>query len=299
MSIILTVILPIRCTIPGRRLNRLPACLMGIAIDKGFIKNVDQKVYSFFPEYKSFANPDQRKKEISIKNLLEMRSDFDCDEWVDDGKDCETEMVETKDWVKFSLDLPMKSDPGTVWHYTSCNPMIISGIISNATHMSIMEFAKKYLFGPLGITNYRWTVDPAGHGATAGSFFVLPGDMVKIGELVKNNGVWQGKRIVSEKWLKQSTTATIPIPDFSFVRLSRSKTAIPQPAFYGYYWYNEQVKTAGYAEDVVFASGNGGQYIMVIKNLDLVVVFTQGNYNNWKAKRAFDLLVRYIIPGCR
>lgn len=273
--------------------------LLGIAIDKGFIKNIDEKVYTFFPGYKPFANDDARKRHITIKNLLEMRSGFDCNEWDDDGKDCETEMEETKDWVKFSLDLPMKNDPGTVWSYTSCAPMIISGIISKATHMSIMAFAKKYLFDPLAMKNYRWTIDPAGHGATAGSFFLLPKDMIKIGLLVKNNGVWQGKRIVSAQWLKQSTTATIPIPGFSFVKFSRSKIASPQPAYYGYYWYNEKIKTGNYTEDVVFASGNGGQYIMIIKNLDLVVVFTQGNYNNWKAKRAFDLLAKHIIPGCK
>ncbi|GAA3960799.1 serine hydrolase domain-containing protein [Mucilaginibacter dorajii] len=275
----------------------ITSLLTGIAIDKGFIKNVDQKVYSFFPEYKSFANPDPRKQQITIKNLLEMRSGFDCNEWVDDGKDCESEMEQTKDWVKFSLDLPMKSDPGTVWAYTSCNPMIISGIIKNATHMSVMDFAKKYLFEPLGITHYRWTVDASGNGATAGSFFVRPQDMVKIGQMVKDDGLWQGKRIVSEKWLKESTTATIPIPDFSFTKISRSKIAIPQPAYYGYYWYNEQVKTKAYTEDVLFASGNGGQYIMIIKRLSLVVVFTQGNYNNRKAKQAFDILTKYIVPA--
>lgn len=277
----------------------ITSLLMGIAIDKGFVKNADQKVYAFFPEYKSFANNDARKQLITIKNLLEMRSGFDCNEWDDDGKDCETEMVETKDWVKFSLDLPMKNNPGTVWNYTSCNPMIISGIISNASHMSVMAFAKKYLFDPLEITNYHWTVDPTGHGATAGSFFLLPKDMIKIGLLVKNNGVWQGKQIVSAQWLRASTTATISIPDFSFVKLSRNKMATPQPAYYGYYWYNEKIKAQGYTEDVVFASGNGGQYIMIIKDMDLVVVFTQGNYNNWKAKRAFDLLAKYIIPGCK
>jgi len=275
----------------------ITSLLLGIAIDKGLIKDVNQRVYSFFPEYRSANNDDPRKKRITIKNLLEMRSGFDCDEWTDDGKDCEDEMVKTKDWVKFALDLPLKNDPGTVWNYTSCNPMIISGIISNVAHITVMDFAKRYLFEPLGITNYRWTVDPVGHGATAGSFFVLPPDMMKIGLMVKNNGLWHGKRIVSEKWLRESTTATIPIPDFSFTKLSRSKTAIPQPAYYGYYWYNEQVKTKAYTEEVLFASGNGGQYIIIIKDMDLVVTFTQGNYNNWKAKRAFDILTKYIIPS--
>lgn len=273
--------------------------LVGIAIDHGLIKNVNQPVYTFFPQDTAFAgNP--IKKRITIKDLLEMRSGFDCDEWSDNGKDCESEMTQTKDWVKFALALPMKDEPGKVWHYTSCDPMIISGIIRKASGMSIMDFAKKFLFVPLGIARYRWTVDAAGNGMTAGSFYILPSDMVKLGQLILNGGTWKGRRIVSEKWLQTSTTATVPIPDnWSFIKISRTKAAIPQQTYYGYYWYNEIIKTSKGEYPVVFASGNGGQYIMIIKKLNLVVVFTQGNYETWTAKRAFDLLATYIIPACR
>jgi CubicO group peptidase (beta-lactamase class C family) len=271
--------------------------LLGIAIDQGFLKDVDEKAYNFFPEEKAFVT-DPLKSRMTIKDLLEMRSGFDCDEW-NDEKDCETAMTATADWVKYALHLPMKNPPGKVWAYTSCNPMLISGIISKASGMSIIDFAAKYLFGPLDITKYRWTVDPAGHGMTAGSFYMLPSDMVKLGELVKNNGRYKDNQIVSEKWVKAATTARVPIPDFSFVRLSRSQTATPQPAYYGYYWYNELIKAPDYSIPVIFASGNGGQYIMIIKKLDVVVVFTQGNFGTWKAKRAFDLLSKYIIPAYR
>jgi CubicO group peptidase (beta-lactamase class C family) len=270
--------------------------LVGIAIDQGFIKNENEPVYRFFPENKGIAN-DPVKKKMTIKNLLEMRSGFDCNEWTDDGRDCEAEMSKTRDWVQFSLGLSMKNEPGKVWAYTSCDPMIVSGIISQATHMTIMEFARKYLFEPLGISNYEWTTDSAGHGMTAGSFYVLPSDMLKIGLLILNNGNWNGKQIVSAGWLEKSITATIPIPDgWSFIKVSRYPEAIPQQAYYGYYWYKETVKTNSWHEDVVFASGNGGQYIMVIRRLDLVVVFTQQNYQNWTAKRAFEILAKYIIP---
>lgn len=104
---------------------------------------------------------------MTIENLLRMESGFDCKEF-NDGKDCETNMMASKDWVRFSLDLPMKNKPGTVWAYTSSDPMILSGIISRVARMSIMDFAKKYLFDPMGIKHYRWTVDPSGHGMTAG-----------------------------------------------------------------------------------------------------------------------------------
>jgi CubicO group peptidase (beta-lactamase class C family) len=274
----------------------ITSLLLGIALDRGLIKSVNQPVYTFFPADTAFADNPQKRK-ITIKDLLEMRSGFDCDEWTGDGKECEPAMTDTKDWVKFSLALPMKNPPGIVWAYTSCDPMIISGIIRKVSHMAIMDFAAKYLFGPMGITHYKWTVDSAGNGMTAGSFYILPRDMLKIGQLVLNNGLYHDRRIVSEKWLKASTTATIPIPDWSFVKFSRSKIAVPQPTYYGYYWYNEVVKTNAWQGNVIFASGNGGQYIMVIKGLNLAAVFMQSNYESWTAKRAFDILAKYIIPA--
>ena len=275
----------------------ITSLLAGIAIDKGFIKDVHQPVLSYFPEYAQSLGKDARKKAWTIKDMLEMKAGFDCEEF-DGTKDCENEMATTQDWVKFSLELPMKDQPGTVWAYSSSAPMIISGIISKATGMSTMAFAKKYLFDPLGITHYRWTIDPAGHAMTAGSFYIRPLDMLKIGQLVSNTGVWKGNRIISSKWIQESTKAVIPIPDFSYVRISKTPLAIPQPTFYGYYWYREniRIKSNNKQEEVILASGNGGQYIMIIKDLDLVVVFTQGNYGARVAKQAFELLIKYILP---
>jgi CubicO group peptidase (beta-lactamase class C family) len=273
----------------------ITSLLTGIAIDKGLLPNVRQKVYPLFPEFGDFAGNNAWKKDMTIENLLRMESGFDCEEF-NDGKDCETDMTATKDWVGFSLALPMKDKPGTVWAYTSCDPMIISGIISRVAKMSIMDFAKRYLFDPMGIKHYRWTVDPSGYGMTAGSFYILPSDMMKIGEMVLQKGLWNGHRIVSAAWLEQSTSTPVPIPDFSFVKFSRSTVATPQPTYYGYYWYREEIRTSAFRENVLFASGNGGQYIIIIERLGIVVVFTQGNYNSWKAKRAFDLLARFIIP---
>lgn len=272
--------------------------LLGIVLDRGLIKDVNLPVYTLFQEDTTLYI-DSRRKKISIKDLLEMRSGFDCDEWTGDGKDCESVMDKTKDWVKFSLSLHMKNDPGREWAYTSCDPMIISGVIRKTSGMSVMDFSARYLFDPMGITKYKWTLDPSGNGMTAGSFYILPRDMLKIGQLVLNKGTWNGKRIISEEWLKASTTATIPIPEYSFMKVSRSSIGIPRQTYYGYYWYNEMVKTNAFQYNVIFASGNGGQYIMIIKDLGLVVVFTQGNYESATAKQAFDLLARYIIPAYR
>jgi CubicO group peptidase (beta-lactamase class C family) len=273
----------------------ITSLLMGIAIDKGFIKRVDQKVYSFFPEYESYSNWDSRKANMTIRDLLEMKSGYDCEEW-DDTKDCEEKMMASDDWVKFSLDLPMSHDPGTVWAYSSSNAMVLGGIIAGASKMPISEFADKFLFQPLGIKQYRWTKDPRGHGMTAGSFYMLPSDMLKIGELVLNKGFWRGKRIVSGKWIEEAIRPITKIENFSNVKISRTESAIPEPTYYGYTWYNEEMRTNTFKHNVVFASGNGGQYIMIISDLKLVAVFTGHSYNSWKSKLPFEVLIKYVLP---
>lgn len=269
--------------------------LVGIAIDKGFIKNVNEKVYLFFPEYKPYGNWNILKDSMTIEHLLEMKSGFDCEEWNGD-KDCEDEMQTKQDWIKFCLDLPLKNKPGSQWDYTSINAMLLGGIIAHASHMTVSDFADMYLFKPLDITNYRWTKDPMGHETSAGSFYISTRDMNKIGQLVLNDGVFNGKRIVSRKWIKVMTEKRHKIEDFSNVRISKNKTAIPQPTYYGYTWYNEEVKTEQFKYNIVFASGNGGQYIMVIRDLNLIVSFTGNSYNSSKSKLPFDILINYILP---
>lgn len=268
--------------------------LVGIALDKGFIRNIDEKVHTYFPDDTAFARH-ALKRQMTIRNLLEMRSGLDCDEW-NNSKDCESAMERSHDWVRFSLAVPVGERPGTKWAYTSCAPMIVGGILEKATGMSVMQFANKYLFRPMGIETYRWTTDPAGHGMTAGSFYMKPADMLKIGQMVLDHGQWHGKRIVSAQWLRQSVHGSIAIPDGSFVKTSRTTAAIPQPVYYGFYWYNELIKTKTGTYPAIFASGNGGQYVIVIEPLQMVVVFTQGNYGSRTAKQAFDMLARYILP---
>lgn len=269
--------------------------LIGIAIDKGFIKNIDEKVYHFFPEYQPFGNWNTLKDSMTIEHLLEMKSGFDCEEW-DGSKDCEDDMENTQDWIKFCLDLPLKNKPGTRWDYTSINTMLLGGIIAHATQMTVSEFADKYLFKPLGITNYRWRKDPVGHEMTAGSFYISPMDMNKIGQLVLNDGVFNNNQVVSQKWIKAMTEKRTEIDSFSNVRISRNKTAIPQPTYYGYTWYNEEIKTPKFKHNIIFASGNGGQYMMVINDLDSVVTFTGNSYNSYKSKLPFDIMIKYILP---
>lgn len=269
--------------------------LMGIAIDKGYIKSVQQRVYPFFTAYGHFTDSSSGRLAMRIQNLLEMKSGFDCEEW-NGTRDCEEAMSKTRDWLKFSLKLPMANRPGTVWAYSSVNAMIVGGIIAAATKMPLGKFAERFLFRPLGIRDYRWTRDPAGHYMTAGSFFMKPADMLKVGQLILSGGRWKGHRILSKKWVRTATAPITKIKDFSNVAISGSKNARPQSTYYGYYWYQERLVTGRFNYNLLFASGNGGQYIMVIPELNLVVVFTGHSYNSSKSKLPFAILIENILP---
>ena len=271
----------------------ITSLLAGIALDKGYLESLYVPLLQFFPDF----NPkDARKEQISLRHLLEMRGGFKVEEFYGIGPYLEDEMWETDNWVKYALEVPMKEKPGLNFSYNSCEPMLVGAALSLATGKSIMDFSKEHLFEPLGIIDYRWTISPEGYGMTAGSFFMKPRDMVKLGELVLQEGTWQGQSIISAPWISTSTRCQTPI-DFSFVRYSRMDDAAVQSARYGYYWYKERLRYQGIDTVVLFASGNGGQYIMILPDWDMVVVFTGGNYGNWRGKLPFEILLKYILPS--
>lgn len=268
----------------------ITSLLAGIAIDKKLIA-LDDKLGRFFPELNN-----ESKRNISVRNLLEMRSGLNCEEFYDIGPVCEEEMVKTEDWVAFCLGVDLIREPGRNWSYNSNEPMLIGEIIARSSGMTVMEFAKENLFQPLGINDYTWTISPRGQGMTAGSFYMKPTDMLKIIHLVKNNGNWKGRQIVSADWIETSTNCDIVI-DFSFTRYSRIPDASYESARYGFFWYKEQLKYKDIDTAVLFSSGNGGQYMMLLPEYDLTVVFTGSNYGNWRGKLPFEILLKYIIPA--
>jgi CubicO group peptidase (beta-lactamase class C family) len=268
----------------------ITSLLAGIAIDKKLIA-LDDSLGRFFPELK-----DNGKRRIRVRDLLEMRSGLNCEEFYEIGPECEGEMFKTEDWVAFCLAVNLVRQPGLNWSYNSNEPMLVGEIIARASGMTIMEFAKLNLFQPLEINNYQWTVSPKGQGMTAGSFYMLPLDMLKIVDLVKQKGNWKGNQIVSASWIKTSTHCHIPI-DFSFARYSRIPNAKYESARYGFFWYQENLKYQGIDTEVLFASGNGGQYMMLIPQYGLTVVFAGSNYGNWRGKLPFELLLKYIVPA--
>ncbi|WP_271766174.1 serine hydrolase domain-containing protein [Aquimarina algiphila] len=263
--------------------------LAGIAIDKGLFK-VENKIEEFIPEWKN----DPRGK-ITIKNLLEMKSGLACEGFFGIGPDCESDMWETEDWLSYILNIPLRHNPELNWAYTSMEPELVGIIISRTSGMTLMEFAKTHLFTPLGIENYKWYITPNGGGYAAGSFNMKPIDMLKIAQLVLNKGNWGEQQIVSEKWIDESTNCKIDV-EMSFVRFAQTQNAKYTTANYGYLWYRELLQYNDIKTEALFASGNGGQYMIILEDYNTAIAFTGSNYGNWRGKLPFEIILKYLIP---
>ena len=263
--------------------------LPGIAIEKGML-SVEDPIGNYLTAWK-----DDPRGNITVKNLLQMKSGLDCEEFFGSGPDCESSMWDTDDWFGYIMDIPLKHRPGLNWSYSSIPPELMGNVIAKATNTSLVDFTKTRLFDPLGITDYRWYITPNGNGYAAGSFMMAPKDMLKIAQMVLDDGKWQGKQLISPQWLAESTDCPIDV-EMSFTRFARTANAKYTTAQYGYFWYRELLEYEGIRTEVLFASGNGGQYMMILKDYNAAVVFTGSNYGSWRGKLPFDLLLKEIIP---
>ncbi|MEO9885403.1 MAG: serine hydrolase [Balneola sp.] len=255
--------------------------LLGIAIDKGFIESVNDPISKYLKSHSPKKNSDSRKEEITIKHLLTMSSGWDCNDWDKKSQGQEDKVYRKKDWIQFTLDLPMINDPGTVSTYCSMGAILVAEIISQSSGMTIDEFADEYLFKPLGINNLSWEHTSKKKVIPSGKrLYMTSRDLAKVGLLILNNGKWNSVQIVSEHWVKESTS---------------SKTTITGME-YGYFWWNIPFSLNGKVINSVTATGNGGQYIMIFPEFDLVAVFTGGAYNSQEDKLPFTIVEKVFLP---
>ncbi len=250
--------------------------LVGIAVDEGYIESVEQPIRPYFEDYFN-ANPDSVKEAITIKDLLTMRSGLETTSFHNYGR-----WVTSDNWVEFALDQPLEKQPGGDMAYSTGTSHLLSVIISKATGMSTKLFAEKLLFGPMDINVGGWDRDPQGFYMGGNNMALAPDDMIKIGQMMLNGGLYRGQRIVSKDWVVDS-----------FRTYTRSNF---NPYDYGYMWWNKSVGDY----KVYFAWGYGGQYIFMIPDLDATVVLT-GALDNATQSRSykepvFELLREQIIP---
>ena len=249
------------------------SALIGIAIDKGYIQNVGQPITDFFPD-KSVADFDDIKKSITLENLLTMSSGLECrDSYLYRWAGL-FEMRYSPDWAQYVLDLPMAEAPGERFEYCNGVSYLLSVIIQNTTKMRTLDFAKKHLFDPLGITDIRWAQSPQGVDVGYGDMWLTPHDMARFGWLYLNKGRWGTRQIVPSAWVDASTRGHIPATIFHR---------------YGYQWW---IDSAGYYAAV----GYKGQRIFVVPEKNMVAVFN-GDLTRRDSLISQKLLDAYIIPA--
>lgn len=227
--------------------------LTGIALDKGYIKDIHQPVNDFFPEYEDIL---KNKETITIKDLLTMTSGFDCG--YQPGEKELYEMRQSPNWVETALRMNMAAKPGTEFSYCSNGMHLLSAITTRSTGRSALDFAWEYLFTPLGINDVVWPTDPQGINNGGGDIRMHPHDMAKIGYLFLNQGNWNGRQILPGKWVKNAVKKQINVPE--------------NVLGYGYGWWTFPEEYQG----MYAARGRGGQEIIVWPKYNMVLIVTGG-----------------------
>jgi hypothetical protein len=240
------------------------ATLIGIAIGRGEIKNVQEPLLSFFDKY-DLSKVDARLRKATLADLLTMRSGI---EWHEsdrplDETNTTLQLERSRDWITFTLGQPMDAEPGAKWAYNSGGSALMAEIIRKSTGQHVDKYAEKYLFGPLGIRDYHWKKTPTGHPDTEGGLYLEAADLARIGQLYLNDGVWNGKRILPAGWAKEATARHV-------TNIAPNQ---PNSPGYGYQWWRYDRR----GTDVWAGNGFGGQFIIVLPAHNTVAVVNSWN----------------------
>ncbi len=241
----------------------LTALLLGIAIDEGLVRDLDQDVYSFFSKEK-YPNLNEDLKKVKIKHLLDMSSglDADSDDWKTPGH--AGKWMEKDDWTSYILGIELKRRPGERWVYADINSALIGAIIEETSGMSLNDYANERVFKPLGIKKYYWYTNPSNQTVASGTLFLSTLDFAKLGVLVANEGKWANQQIIPADYIENV------IQSKSFV--------IYDVWSYGMLWYKSKAIIKGREIEYLWASGNGGNHLIIVPEEELVISLTSTAY---------------------
>lgn len=260
---------------------------LGIAIADGHITSENATLGEFY-KLKNFDNYSARKANISLKELLTMNSAFDGDDTKQDSVGNEENMYPTSDWVKFTLDLPMrpKSPTAVPWTYFTAGAMLLGDIVHKSVPGGLEAYAHQKLFAPLGIEDYEWQHTPQKVANTAGGIALRALDFAKYGQLYKNGGVWEGKQIIPANWVEASLAKQV------------ARTDEANGGHYGYLFWHDVIPFGNELLEVAYATGNGGNKIYIFKDIPFVIVITATAYNRPYAHQQVDQMMKdYILPA--
>ena len=252
--------------------------LVGIAIQHGHISSLEQPIIEYFDE-ENWANDNVLKKEITVKNLLTMQSGLETTSNRNYGK-----WIASTNWVTFALQRPLQSTPGRLMEYSTGNTHLLSAILTKATGLSTLEFAREVLTKPLGFRLMSWPQDPQGIYFGGNDMAMTPNQMLLFGKLYLNHGEANGSQVIPRAWIDSTLGHRVQS------RRDRSR-------YYGYGWWMKEM--AGH--NAHYAWGFGGQFIVIVPTLDLVVVTTSssnpGIGRQAHTRSIYDLLEHDLISS--
>jgi CubicO group peptidase (beta-lactamase class C family) len=262
--------------------------LVGIAIDRGQIRGVHERVMSFFADRQPAADADPRKDEITLEDLLTMSSALQCNDDDDCSPGNEERMYVAGDWIQFALDIPVGPEPSAGrqarrFSYCTAGVALLGAVLVRATGQAVPDFAREVLFGPLGIEDAEWAFTPQGLAFTGGGLELRSADLLKLGQLCLNRGAWNGRQVISPAWVADSL---------------RQHVVVDDQTGYGYLWWLRALRVGGNSFSGYLMQGNGGNKVCVIPELDATAVITSTNYSTPGMHQQTDrLLAEYVLPA--
>lgn len=266
--------------------------LVGLAVADGHIPGTDARVSAILGD-PAVANPDPRKEEITVKDLLTMTSILECDDWNQFSRGHEERMYLVENWTQFALDLPVKGFPpwvtrpedtpyGRSFSYCTAGVFLLGRVLDAVTGGSVQAFARERLFEPMGITAVEWQFSPLGHAQTGGGLGLRSRDLLKLGQLYVDDGSWNGRQIIPQSWVTESTRAHVRIDEHNE---------------FGYLWWLTQVELHGRLVSSYYMTGSGGNKVFVVPDLRLAAVITSENFGRGDAHQMSERLMSEYILG--
>ncbi len=260
----------------------------GCAVKEGLLPDLNRTVLSFCPEHADILTG--QKADITLVHLLTMTSGLHFDETsypYGDPRNDITAMFAAADPIRFVLEKPLTSTPGTEFFYNSGTTNVLAAIVAKVAGKGFLDVADERLFDPLHTRGAEWYSFPSGDAFASGGLFLRPRDLAKIGLMFLREGLWQGEQIVTPDWIdrsQQQHVATAGFPaDFGYG--------------YGFLWWIRDFVRNETNYRCYFAAGWGGQYMFIIPTLDMIIVFNCGNYRTRARISPFDLVEEYILEA--
>lgn len=262
----------------------ITSLLVGVCLEKGFIKSIDTPIWNYFPEYSAIFKKDTIKTKITIRHLLNQTTGLKWEEWKYPYNYASNSLIALlateSNWIDKFFDLPSDTIPGVVFNYNSLASQVIAEILSRASGIPFEELTKQYLFTPLSINNYLWDLYPHNKLPAWGGISLTTRDMARLGLLILNKGSLGNKQIVSPDWISTSTQKCI---------------SFNKDIGYGLHWWisnqcNEE-------NSLIYAAGYGDQFVYVDPAKEVVVAINSQNFSDYRWPKGIDKLIDSLLSS--